>query len=112
MDNQIEKLKQYMIERINENASPDLNVSEEAIKSHAHDVVQGIMKSLAQQKAGIQVVCDESNNPQYSLDNDILTEDMIITKPSLVKIIFENGNGNDKTSVGFIHQETIVPKDL
>ncbi|QZE58611.1 hypothetical protein pEaSNUABM28_00054 [Erwinia phage pEa_SNUABM_28] len=111
MNQQVEELKQYMIKRVNENASPDLNVSENSIRSHARDVVEGIMRSLAKHDSGIRVVCDESNNPQYNIDNNILTVDMVISKPSLIKIIFE-GNDNAKTSVGFIQQEAIVPKDV
>lgn len=111
MNKQVEELKQYVLRRVNENASQELNVSEDAIKSHARDVVQGIMKSLSEHDSGIRVVCDESNNPQYNIDNNILTVDVVLTKPSLIKIFFE-GNNNAKTSVGFIQQETLVPKDL
>lgn len=112
MEKKVEELKQYVLRRVNENASPELNISPDAIQSHARDVVQGIMKSLAESDNGIRVVCDESNNPQYNLDNNILSLDLIITKPSVVKMAFEKGNDNAKTSVGFIQQETIVPKDV
>ncbi|QZE59966.1 hypothetical protein pEaSNUABM35_00049 [Erwinia phage pEa_SNUABM_35] len=111
MEKKVEELRQYVLKRVNENASQELNVSEDAIKSHARDVVQGIMKSLSEQDSGIRVVCDESNNPQYNIDNNILTVDVVLTKPSLIKIFFE-GNDNAKTSVSFIQTEAIVTKDV
>lgn len=112
MQDKVEQIRQYMLKRVNENASPELDVSEDALRSHARDVVGGIMKSLSEHNSGVRVVCDESNNPQYNLENNILTLDVMITKPSLIKIIFEQGNDNAKTSVGFIQQETLVPKDV
>ncbi|QZE59294.1 hypothetical protein MPK66_gp050 [Erwinia phage pEa_SNUABM_2] len=112
MEKKVEELRQYVLKRVNENASPDLNISEEAIQSHARDIVQGIMKSLSEDKIrGFKVVCDSSNNPQYNIDNNILTMDLLITDPALAKIILE-GNNNAKTSVSFIQTEAVVSKDV
>ncbi|UAW96541.1 hypothetical protein pEaSNUABM22_00053 [Erwinia phage pEa_SNUABM_22] len=111
MKEKVEELRQYVLKRVNENAQPELGVGEEAIRSHARDVVEGIMKSLKETSSGIRVVCDESNNPKYNIDNNILTLDLLISDPHVIKIIFE-GNDNAKTSVGFIQQEAIVPKDV
>ena len=111
MKKKVEEIRQYMMKRINENASPELDIDEDAVRSHARDVVEGIMKSLKETSSGIRVVCDESNNPQYNIDNNILTLDLLIADPYVIKMILE-GNDNAKTSVSFIQQETIVPKDV
>lgn len=94
----------YISKRINENAADGLDISDEAIRSHARDIVRGVVKALNEEKCGLHVVCDESNNPQYNIDNNILTIDVVLRKPEMVKIIIE-GNNNAKTSVGFIQQE-------
>lgn len=111
MKKKVEELRQYVLKRVNENVNEGMCVDEDAVRSHARDVVEGIMKSLKETSSGIRVVCDESNNPQYNIDNNILTLDMLISDPSVIKIVLE-GNDNAKTSVGFIQQETIVPKDV
>lgn len=113
MQDKVDELRNYVVKRVNENTS-DLSISENAWRSHTRDVVEGVLRSIAEQEpdTGVRIVCDESNNPQYNIDNNMLTVDVIITNPAITRLIFEQGNNNAKTSIGFIQQETVVPKEL
>ncbi|AXG67097.1 hypothetical protein HOU09_gp053 [Dickeya phage vB_DsoM_AD1] len=110
----VKQIADYISKRVNENAVEGLDISDEAIKSHVRDIVQGVAKSLASHNCGMRVVCDESNNPQYNLENNILTMRLEINRPSRIRVILETGNDNAKTSVGFIQQEEAAAgqKDL
>ncbi len=109
----INKLRNYVMRRVHENCSDSLNVTEEAWQSSARDVVEGIMRSCAAHpENGIQVVCDSSNNPQFNIDNNILSVDVIITNPEIARKMLM-GNDNAKTSISVIcKKETDSARDL
>lgn len=112
MEKKVEELRQYVLKRVNETADKDLNISGDALNSHARDIVEGVMKSLSEDATkGYKVVCDSSNNPQFNIDNNILTLDILVSDPTIIRQLFE-GNNNAKTSVSFIQTEAIVPKDV
>lgn len=108
----INKLRNYVMRRVHENCSDGLNVTEEAWQSSARDVVEGIMRSCAAHpENGIQVVCDSSNNPQFNIDNNILSVDVILTGKIAHKM--QIGNDNAKTSISVIcKKETDSTTDL
>lgn len=108
----IKELTNYVMKRVHENCSDGLNVTEEAWQSSARDVVEGIMRSCAAHpENGIQVVCDSSNNPQFNIDNNILSVDVIITGKITHKM--QIGNDNAKTSISVIcKKETDSTTDL
>ncbi|MEG0376773.1 MAG: hypothetical protein RR672_14160 [Raoultibacter sp.] len=108
----IKELTNYVMKRVHENCSDGLNVTEEAWQSSARDVVEGIMRSCAAHpENGIQVVCDSSNNPQFNIDNNILSVDVILTGKIAHKM--QIGNDNAKTSISVIcKKETDSTTDL
>lgn len=102
----VRELTDYVVKRVNENASATLtDIDEDAWRSHARDVVEGVMRSCAERpEMGVRVVCDDSNNPQYNIDNNILSIDVIINDPTVLRKLCI-GNDNAKTSVCVLVQK-------
>ncbi|QZE56255.1 hypothetical protein MPK67_gp058 [Erwinia phage pEa_SNUABM_32] len=97
----VKQMVDYVTKRINENATDGLDISEDAWRSHARDIVNGVMRAFNDKpESGVRVVCDESNNPQYNIDNNILTIDVIITGQPLRKLIL--GEEDDQKTISVV----------
>ncbi len=89
MQKKADEIKQYSIKRLREESDTIGGMSEDMMRSRLQDIAAGVMRAITDNSItkGFEVVCDSSNNPQYNVDNGILSVDIRITDPLLIQAV-------------------------